>query len=309
MDLCPYPYCRSPRDAGAGECPVCGLPRNRTALADLASFWDRCAGDRLADLPPRRLDMHQIVPAGEAALDAQLAAMERFGIERALLQSAPPQASSLWGDRQLRRAPRDRFWISQFVDPRDDGAMGRLEEIAGAGIRVVKLLPPAGFYGNEPALDPFWDAMERLGLVAMIHTGFITARHKQEERRAGIFLSSRYADPLAFDRIARQFPRLRLILCHLGGATHFEAAARLVTEHDNVWGDVSGSGVMALRRLLRIGAEVDWNKVFWGNDSPPFAYPVNLRLLLRAVGPEPPAGLLDALLLDNGRRFARQFLS
>ena len=88
----------------------------------------------------------------------------------------------------------------------------------------------------------------------------------------------------------------------------YEEAAQMVTQPDNVWGDVSGFGLFALRRMLRLGVTVDWGKLFWGNDSPPFAYPMNLRLLtdtLRREGAEP---LTERLLVENGRRFGEQFL-
>ena len=82
----------------------------------------------------------------------------------------------------------------------------------------------------------------------------------------------------------------------------------MVTQHDNVYGDVSGFGLFALRRLLRAGATVDWSKVFWGNDSPPFAYPFNLRLHLAALRQAESMDLAPALFYDNGRRFGEQFL-
>ena len=307
MSTCQYTYCRAALSDADASCPVCGFPRDRSQLHDLA-FLARIAVD---DKPAQVFDMHQILPAIDDVLEMQLAAMQGFGITRVLLQSAPPQATSLWGNEQLlglAQQQPDLFWASQFVDPRMEGAADALESFAASGVKVVKLLPVAGYRGDDPALDDFWGAMERLRLVAMIHTGFITARHKAEEAKAGLFMSSRYADPLYFDLTARKFPRLTFILCHLGGAIWHEAAAQMVTQHDNVWGDVSGFGLFALQRLLRAGATVDWNKVFWGNDSPPFAYPFNLRLHLAALRQFDALELAPRLMHDNGRTFGEQFL-
>ena len=121
-------------------------------------------------------------------------------------------------------------------------------------------------------------------------------------------MSSRYANPLYFDLTARKFPRLSVILCHLGGAIWHEEAAQMVTQHDNVWADVSGFGLFALRRLLRAGATVDWTKVFWGNDSPPFAYPFNLRLHLAALRDAEALELAPGLFHDHAQAFAERFL-
>jgi predicted TIM-barrel fold metal-dependent hydrolase len=308
MSFCPYVYCRSPLEAGRSDCGVCGHPGDDAELMHPAFL----AQARVEGLPETLLDMHQILPAREGMLEVQLLAMQRFGIARALLQSAPDQAHSLYGNQKLLELASQRpetFWISQFLDPRMPDAISILDRLAAEGVRVVKLLPPAGFRLDDPAHDPFLRRMEELGLVAMVHTGFITARHKQEEARAGAFLSSVHASPLSLDQPARKFPRLTFILCHLGGAVWHEQGAQMVTQHDNVWGDVSGFGLFALQRLLRNRAAVDWGKVFWGNDSAPFAYPLNLRLLLACLSREGAESLGPGLLFENGRRFADRFLT
>jgi predicted TIM-barrel fold metal-dependent hydrolase len=287
---------------------VCGHPGDDAALLDPGVL----AAARVDGLPARLVDMHQILPAREGMLEAQLLAMDKLGIVRALLQSAPDQARSLYGNEKLRQVAAEhgeRFWISHFLDPRAPQALPALDTLAAEGVRVVKLLPPAGFRLDDPAHDPFLRRMEELGLVAMVHTGFITARHKAEEARAGVFMSSRYADPLTLDQPARKFPRLPFILCHLGGAVWHEGAAQMVTQHENVWGDASGFGIFALQRLLHARAAVDWSKVFWGNDSVPFAYPLNLRLLLACLGGAGAESLAPQLLFENGQRFADRFLT
>ncbi len=307
MPICDYTYCRTSFGDEHETCPACGFPREKARLHDLAFL----ASIPVDGKPAAIIDMHQILPAMDGVLEMQLAAMQGFGISRVLLQSAPPQATSLWGNEKLLELAQqqpDRFWASQFVDPRMPQAVVALEGFAAAGAKVVKLLPVAGYRADDSALDDFWATMERLELVAMVHTGFITARHKKEEARAGLFMSSRYANPLYFDLIARKFPNLTVILCHLGGAIWHEEAAQMVTQHDNVWGDVSGFGLFALRRLLQVGATVDWTKVFWGNDSPPFAYPFNLRLHLAALEQAGALDLTPLLFYDNARRFGERFL-
>ena len=307
MPICEYTYCRAPFAEELDGCPICGFPRDRSKLRDMAFL----GGLAVDNKPTVVIDMHQIMPAIDGVLQMQLAAMQGFGIKKVLLQSAPPQATSLWGNEQLLELAQgqpERFWASQFVDPRMPNASAALESFAAAGAKVVKLLTVAGYRADDPALDEFWGTMERLELVAMVHTGFITARHKKEEARAGLFMSSRYANPLYFDLTARKFPRLTVILCHLGGAIWHEEAAQMVTQHDNVYGDISGFGLFALRRLLHAGATVDWTKVFWGNDSPPFAYPFNLRLHLAALKQAEALELAPLLFHDNAQSFGERFL-
>ena len=263
----------------------------------------------LPDLGGPLLDMHQILPAHPRIVMYQLLAMDQLGIHTALLQSAPEQATSLLGNEALADVAAshpDRFWASQFVDPRAADAIEQLDAVARAGHRVIKLLPVTGWQADDPALRPFWQHMQALDLVAMVHTGFFTARHKEEEAASRQFMSSRFANPLFFDRPCREFPTLRVILCHMGGAMWCEHAAQMVTQHEHVWGDVSGFGLFALARLLHQDAVMAWGKVMWGNDSPPFAYPLNLALLLHATRDHP--HLRRALLHDNGQRFASTYL-
>jgi len=308
MATCEYIYCRTSFNDREDACPRCGFPRDRAHLRDPAFL----ASTIVHGLPEPLVDMHQILPAMPGVLDLQLLAMRHFCIERVLVQSAPPQATSLWGNDRLRELANERgdlFWVSQFLDPRMPKAIAALEKLAASGMRVIKLLPPAGFQPDDPAFDTFWGTMEDLGLVAMVHTGFITARHKKEEKKAGSFMSSRFANPLFFDQPARKFPDLTIILCHLGGALWFEEGAQMMTQHDNVWGDVSGFGIFALQRLLAMEAAVDWQKVFWGNDSPPIAYPFNLRLTIEVLRREGGEHLAPALFRDNGREFGERFLA
>ncbi len=304
MRQCAYVYCRA-FVGDSGPCSVCGHPEDPLQLRDPAFFLGAMAS--VQGLPKRMLDMHQILPAYPNIERYQLMAMDQLGIERALLQSAPAQATSLQGNAGLANVATEhphRFWASQFTDPQLDTALDDLQRFADAGFRVVKLLPVTGWAADDPKLEPFWAAMQDLGLTAMVHTGFFTARHKEEEAAADAYMNSRFADPLHFDKPCRQFPELRVILCHTGGALWFERGAQMVTQHEHVWGDVSGFGIFALQRLLR-GVAVDWSKLFWGNDSPPYAYPLNLRLLLSALDNAGANQLVGPLLHDNGARFAQ----
>lgn len=229
MIICSYPYCRTPFEDKHEKCPCCGFPRDRSRLQDPAFL----GAIEVKGLPDGMIDMHQILPAMDNVLELQLHFMQRFGIERALLQSVPDQAVSLWGNGKLRElagGPHAKhFWISQFVDPRMPNVIATLHQIADAGVKVIKLLPPAGYSPDDPQYDGFWAAMQERKLIAMLHTGFITARHKEEEARAGMFLHSRYANPLLLDLPARKFPHLTFILCHLGGSLWYEEAAEMVS--------------------------------------------------------------------------------
>ena len=308
MRSCRYTYCRADFNASLAACPVCGYPVDDSDVQSTAAALKRMPGLPAGDI----IDMHQIIPAQTGMPGAQLKMMEKIGIQRALLQSVPTKVSSILGNKPLlalRDAYPERFIISHFMDPRHPLAVKRLKQYRQRGIRIIKLLPCLGYYPDEQRWDRFFRTMASLGLSAMIHTGFITARHKNEERRAGVFLHSKYGRPVFFDLLARKYPEIQFVLCHMGGYLWTREAVEMVNHHENVWGDVSGSGLQALKRIVNEKMPLTWSRVFWGNDSPPLMYPYNLRLLLHHLSQTDHPDLVRQLLYDNGQRFISGYLS
>jgi predicted TIM-barrel fold metal-dependent hydrolase len=73
--------------------------------------------------------------------------------------------------RLARRCPQ-RFLPVVSVHPYDPKALKRLEAYAGAGARLVKWLPNAqGMDPSDPAIDPYYRTMVRLGMTLLCHTG------------------------------------------------------------------------------------------------------------------------------------------
>lgn len=302
MKQCDYIYCGSLLSSEADHCPICGKAT--------AKFHPE---PHFIDLGLKRIvDMHQILPRQEGALDLQLKWMQALKIEQVLLQSVPDKVSSISNNEMLRTVKAshpDRFHISQFMDPRHPIARKKITTYAQNGARVIKLLPCLGYQPDHKKYDKFWRRMEELNLAAMVHTGFITARHKAEEHKHQTFLNSNFGNPLYFDVVARKFPKLQIILCHTGGAIWYEQACQMINQHDNVWGDLSGFGHFALDRILQLKIPLKWEKLFWGNDSHPEYYGVNLRLTANKLTAAGRADLIPGVFQQNGERFIQQFLT
>ena len=86
-------------------------------------------------------------------------------------------------------------------------------------------------------------------------------------------------------------------------------AVEMVNQHENIWGDISGSGLGALRLIGREKLPVKWEKVFWGNDSHPSAYAYNLNLLMHVLRETDHLDKAPALLYHNGKKFIETYLS
>jgi predicted TIM-barrel fold metal-dependent hydrolase len=169
-------------------------------------------------------------------------------------------------------------WVSRYVAGHEDrlvavgsvhprrskdarGDAARLfEEL---GIRMLKLHPPHQLFpandylfGNE-ALAAIYETAEESGRPVMIHTGtsvFPGARN-------------RFADPMAADDVAVDFPRLPIVLAHAGRPLYMKTAVFLARRHGNVHLDLSGIPPRKLLEYIPRLEEIA-DRCLWGTDFP-----------------------------------------
>jgi uncharacterized protein len=169
-------------------------------------------------------------------------------------------------------------WVSRYVSGREDRlvAVGsvhprRTKDARGdaarllekLGIRMLKVHPPHQLFpandyvfGND-ALAAIYRTAEEHGRPVMIHTGtsvFPGARN-------------RFADPMAVDDVAVDFPRLPIVLAHAGRPLFMNTAVFLARRHANVHLDLSGIPPRKLLEYLPRLEEVA-DRCLWGTDFP-----------------------------------------
>ncbi len=170
--------------------------------------------------------------------------MDREGVERAaLINYVAPEVMGFdastndWVSRYVS-GHEDRLVAVGSVHPRHSRDPGGDAErlFDEKKIRILKIHPPHQVF----AANAYNDGLEGLAKIyaaaqarrrpVMIHTGtsiFPGARN-------------RYADPMAADDVAVDFPQLPLILAHAGRPLYMETAVFLVRRHPNVHLDLSG---------------------------------------------------------------------
>jgi hypothetical protein len=197
--------------------------------------------------------------------------MDEEQIERAaLINYVAPEVMGFdesvneWVSRYVK-GHTDRLVAVGSVHPRRTkdarGDTARLfEEL---GIRLVKIHPPHQvFAANEyvsgnAALAEIYRVAQEHGRPVMIHTGtsiFPGARN-------------RYADPMAVDDVAVDFPRLPIVLAHAGRPLYMETAVFLARRHPNVHLDLSGIPPRKLLEYLPRLEEIS-GRCIWGTDFP-----------------------------------------
>jgi len=231
--------------------------------------WEQLKPEALAIMASGRRDLARIQRA-LADPGALLSLMDEEGVERAALINYP--APDVMGFTN-----RANDWVAAFVSGHEDrlvavgsvhprltrDAAGETARLFEIGIRMLKLHPPhqlvaANAYrqGNE-ALEKIYRTAQAAGRPVMIHTG------------TSIFPGARnaYADPMAADDVAVDFPNLPLILAHAGRPLFMPTAVFLARRHPNVYLDLSG---IPPRRLLEYLPRLEEiaGKCLWGTDYP-----------------------------------------
>ncbi|HEV2778701.1 MAG TPA: amidohydrolase family protein [Actinophytocola sp.] len=154
------------------------------------------------------------------------------------------------------------------VDPwRGQAAVRFIRGLAGRySIRGVKFHPSLqAFHPNDPMAYPLYDTLQELGLIALFHSGQtgIGARLP-----GGGKIRLKYANPLALDDVAADFPDLKIVIAHPSFPWQDEALA-IATHKPLVHIDLSGwSPKYFPPQLVRYANTLLKDKVLFGSDFP-----------------------------------------
>jgi uncharacterized protein len=146
-----------------------------------------------------------------------LSSMDQAGIDKVVVASiaTKPHHFQAILDWSLRIAS-DRVVPFASLHPFDPEALARIDAIAAAGLRGVKLHPYyQDFDLDDPRLFPMYAALRAASLVVLIHAGFDLA-----------FPRVRRCDPARVRAVLDRFPGLLLVASHFGGWQDWEAVQR-----------------------------------------------------------------------------------
>jgi predicted TIM-barrel fold metal-dependent hydrolase len=232
--------------------------------------WEELHPSVLATMTRGRTDMERVRRVLSSP-DELLKLLDEEGVERAALINYV--APEVMGFQESVNG-----WVSRFVAGHEDRlvAVGsihprRTRDARGdtlrlfdeLGIRMLKIHPPHqvfaanGYLAGDDALGEIYRAAEERGRPVMIHTGtsiFPGARN-------------RFADPMAADDVALDFPRLPLILAHAGRPLYMTTAMFLARRHAKVHLDLSGIPPAKLLEYLPRLEELS-DRCLWGTDYP-----------------------------------------
>jgi predicted TIM-barrel fold metal-dependent hydrolase len=134
------------------------------------------------------------------------------------------------------------------------------------GVRGFKFHPSLqAFHPNDPMAYPLYETLQEHGVVALFHSGQ-TGIGAGVRGGGGIRL--KYANPLALDDVAADFPDLKIVIAHPSFPWQDEALA-VATHKPLVYIDLSGwSPKYFPPQLVRYANTLLREKVLFGSDFP-----------------------------------------
>jgi predicted TIM-barrel fold metal-dependent hydrolase len=167
--------------------------------------------------------------------------------------AAEQSAYNSWA-AQAGAQHRGRFAGLIAVNPVLFGAEWTRKEIAARlaeGAAGIKILPMyIGVYPADPAMAVVWEEADRRGLTVLT----LATAEVPGEALGKIGVSERLTDihhPSRFEDVVRSYPRLKLVLAHLGLGAE-EDTIRLANKYPNVFTDTS-------LRLHEVGQAGKWS--------------------------------------------------
>ena len=218
------------------------------------------------------IDIHAHCSLDHKDMDSFVDEMDRCGVGKALVHACPEEyIKGYAGDETVALACRrheGRLIGSMHIDLRQplNYCLEKLENYASQGFRAVKMFPNLGFSPGDEAYEPFWQSMERLGLICFAHQGILG---QLKDRRT--YNSALLACPYQFEMPARRHPGVDFIFAHFGGHSFYLQTLTLLSIFPNCYADTCGGAGPWLFENRAAGlSSVSFDKVLYGTDKPKF---------------------------------------
>jgi uncharacterized protein len=168
-------------------------------------------------------------------LETFLLELDEAGLDRAVIlpiDASTTRGAKIYSNEHIAElcAMSNRLIGFASVDPSKSSAADDLEHaVTGLGLGGLKLAPAMQqVFPDDPRLEPLYARAETLGVPIVFHAGM--------SWEPGSRLA--YGQPLRFEQVAAEHPRLRIVLAHLAWPWVMEAVA-LALKYTNVHLDTS----------------------------------------------------------------------
>jgi len=259
------------------------------------------------------IDFHQLAVHDEKIMEEYIKAMDSVGIDKGCIMGMilPEKVKEglkkmyeLWGatttipssfiENLWLNKPADNEFVSKIVKKYPNRFIGfawvdptkgkkAVEEIEYAikdlGLSALKIsLPQFKMYPDDERMYPIYEKAVELDVPILFHGGIVGPSP---------YSWAKVTRPIYFDSIARDFPRLKIIVAHMGWPW-FDEMFGVARMNDNIYIEVSGRvlhKINAIRKALFY--EITPDKLIYGSDTSPEVLPSHFttwKWLLNELG-------------------------
>jgi len=213
--------------------------------------------------------------------DMKMAALEK--LSPALAREEREEAENDINEKMVARMQRRNLWTCDLgkensglvpligVDLLQRPSDMELEIERGVkelGAKGLKLHPVVNrFLPGDRGLWPAYSKAEEMGVPILFHSGGVETPDN---------VAADYARPANFDQVVTAFPKLTIVLAHLGNV-FLDESVGLAQNHDNVYFDVSAiislteaQGGLSDGDLIALIRRIGVDRVLFGSDWPWF---------------------------------------
>jgi len=170
--------------------------------------------------------------------------LDLAGLEKAVVLPIDATSVTVWTNQQIAElcGMSKRLIGFASVDPHKKNAPDELRSaVQKLGLRGLKLNPPMqGFFADDRLAYPLYETARDLGIPILFHAGMSWEPGSRLQ----------YGQPMRFENVAADFPKLRIVLAHLAWPWVTEAVA-LALKYPNVYLDTSALYFDKPRDFLR----------------------------------------------------------
>ncbi len=229
------------------------------------AFTETIAPKAMANLTRTMIESdfrEKALPVTDGTVGELLIKMKEWNVDKSVIlpiATKPSQQHTInnWA-KSVQEDHPDKLICFGTVHPDAEDALPELERIKEIGLHGVKLHPDyQGFLANDEKAFPIYEKCEELGLPLIFHAGFDV-----------VSPDLIHCTPKMGAEIIERFPRLKLIMAHLGGCDCWDDTEKYLVGK-NVYLDTAFiDGLISDEQALRIFRNHGTDKILFASDCP-----------------------------------------
>lgn len=195
-----------------------------------------------------KINLHSVTQTPEELIQR----MDKAGVDLAAVYSPRGGANNEFVSNVMKKLPKRVVGLA-YINPNETGALKELKKCINIlGLKGIKLNPVIDKYslGNLKLMRPIFEFCTQRDVVVLAHSA--------EGDRT-------FSMPHHFDKIAKAFPKLKIIMAHCGMPHDYLEAIKVVRWNKNIYIGTHAVTTYVLNLAMqKVGAE----KILLGTDSP-----------------------------------------